>query len=260
MIGPLAGLPPNEAARLASALDTGLLVPPYTATTVAFVIGSTHAAGVAGALASLDAAGSPPRATAAWIRAIATERAQVRPPDLVWSGPDMGAVHGRQTRAVYEELFGSARERLWVSTFVIHNPAGIFDTLARRMDAMPRLAVTLLLNIERRHGDTSAADAIAIRFATEFKRNWPGTRRPDVYYDPRSVDIGDGPGAVLHAKAVVHDNEQLFVTSANLTPKALERNIEAGLLVRDRSLAQALASHFQRLIDTGLVMPLPQVP
>ena len=62
--------------------------------------------------------------------------------------------------------------------------------------------------------------------------------------------------AVLHAKAVVHDNEQVFITSANLTPKAFERNIEAGLLVRDRSLA----SHFQRLIDTGLVVPLPAVP
>ena len=120
--------------------------------------------------------------------------------------------------------------------------------------------MTPVLNIERRHGDTSAADAIAIRFATDFKRNWPGTRRPDIYYDPRSVDTGEGPGAVLHAKAVVHDNEQVFVTSANLTPKALEWNIEAGLLVRDRALAQALAAHFQRLIDTGLVMPLPAVP
>ena len=77
---------------------------------------------------------------------------------------------------------------------------------------------------------------------------------------PRSVDPGDGPGAVLHAKAVVHDNEQVFVTSANLTPKALDRNSEAGLLVRDRTLAQSLASHFRRLIDTTLVMPLPPVP
>ena len=65
---------------------------------------------------------------------------------------------------------------------------------------------------------------------------------------------------MLHAKAVVHDNEHVFVTSANLTPKALDRNIEAGLLVRDRTLAQALASHFQRLIDTGLIVPLPPVP
>ena len=76
----------------------------------------------------------------------------------------------------------------------------------------------------------------------------------------RGGDPGDAPGAVLHAKAVVHDNELVFVTSAKLTPKALERNIEAGLLVRDRTLAQALAAHFQRLIDTSLVVPLPQVP
>jgi len=88
----------------------------------------------------------------------------------------------------------------------------------------------------------------------------PSTRVDDVYFDPRSVNPGDGHGEVLHAKAVVQDSEQVFVTSANLTPKALERNIEAGLLVRDRALAQTLASHFQRLIDTGLVMPLPAVP
>ena len=61
-------------------------------------------------------------------------------------------------------------------------------------------------------------------------------------------------------EAVVQDSDQVFVTSANLTPKALERNIEAGLLVRDRSLAQALESHFQQIIDTTLVVPLPPVP
>jgi len=116
----------------------------------------------------------------------------------------------------------------------------------------------LLPNIERRHGDTSAGDAITSRFSTDFKKDWRGTRRPQVY-DPRPVDPGDGPGAVLHAMAVVQDNEQDFLTSANVTPNPLERDIEAGLLVNDRSLAQTLASHFQFLIDNGLVMPLPQV-
>ena len=116
------------------------------------------------------------------------------------------------------------------------------------------------LTIERRHGDTSAADAIVSRFATDFRKAWPGTRRPLVYYDLRSVDQSHCAGAVFHAKAVVHASEQVFVTSANLTPKALELNIEAGLLVRDRALAQTLASHFQRLIDTELVMPMPAVP
>jgi phosphatidylserine/phosphatidylglycerophosphate/cardiolipin synthase-like enzyme len=49
------------------------------------------------------------------------------------------------------------------------------------------------------------------------------------------------------------------VTSANLTPNALTRNIQAGLLVRDRSLAQTVASYFQRHMETGLVVPLPPV-
>ena len=128
------------------------------------------------------------------------------------------------------------------------------------MTSDPVDTLTTPEGVERRNGDTSAADAITSRFATDFNRNWPGTRRPEVNYDPRSVDPGDGPGAVLYAKAVVQDNKQVFVTSANLTPKALDRNIEAGLPVSDRSLAQTLASHFQRLIDTGLVVPLPPVP
>jgi hypothetical protein len=37
------------------------------------------------------------------------------------------------------------------------------------------------------------------------------------------------PLAVLHAKAVVADDEAVLVTSANLTEAALDRNIELGV-------------------------------
>ena len=53
------------------------------------------------------------------------------------------------------------------------------------------------------------------------------------------------------------DDEAVFVTSANLTEAALDRNIEVGLLVRDRALALSLSSHFRGLIDRGLLKPLP---
>jgi phosphatidylserine/phosphatidylglycerophosphate/cardiolipin synthase-like enzyme len=46
----------------------------------------------------------------------------------------------------------------------------------------------------------------------------------------------------------VADDETVFVTSANLTEAALDRNIEAGLLVRDRALAASVSSHFRGLI------------
>ena len=77
-----------------------------------------------------------------------------------------------------------------------------------------------------------------------------------MYFDPRALEI-DGPGGVLHAKAVVADEERVFITSANLTEAALDRNIEIGLLVRDTPLALSVVSHFRGLIDRELLRPLP---
>ena len=95
------------------------------------------------------------------------------------------------------------------------------------------------------------------RFAARlWNHEWPGERRPDVFYDPRSV-ADDAPGAVLHAKAIVADDRAAFVTSANLTEAAFDRNIEVGVLTRDAALAAALARHFQVLIDRRLLVPLP---
>jgi phosphatidylserine/phosphatidylglycerophosphate/cardiolipin synthase-like enzyme len=125
------------------------------------------------------------------------------------------------------------------------------------MDALAGVRVTLLLNIQRKRGDTTAANELVRRFADRFWRaDWPGTSRPSVYYDPRALEL-DGPAGVLHAKAVVIDEEVVFVTSANLTEAALDRNIELGLLVRDRALAASVSTHFRALIDRGLLRPLP---
>ena len=62
---------------------------------------------------------------------------------------------------------------------------------------------------------------------------------------------------MLHAKAVVADDEAVFVTSANFTEAALDRNFELGLLVRDRALAASVVQHFRGLIERGHLMPLP---
>ena len=107
--------------------------------------------------------------------------------------------------------------------------------------------------------DTTSAEHLVRRFADRFwKDEWPGNARPRVFYDPRSVDPHDA--GVLHAKAVVADNEAVFVTSANLTEAALDHNIEVGLLVRDRTLAASVTTHFTTLIDRSLLRPLRREP
>ena len=125
------------------------------------------------------------------------------------------------------------------------------------MEATSALRVTLLLNIQRKKGDTTSSEQLVRRFAEHFWRtDWPGSSRPKVFYDPRALDT-DGPGGVLHAKAVVADDEAIFITSANLTEAALDRNIELGVLIRDPAVALTVVGYFQNLVNHDLLKPLP---
>ena len=151
----------------------------------------------------------------------------------------------------------NAAKSVWMSTYVYFDGPRAFADLARRMDEIPGLRAVLMLNIQRARGDTTAPDQLVRRFADRFwGTDWPGTSKPAVYFDPRSLDP-DGPAGVLHAKAVVVDDEAVFITSANLTAAALDRNIELGLLTRDAALVASVTAHFQGLIDTNLLKPLP---
>jgi phosphatidylserine/phosphatidylglycerophosphate/cardiolipin synthase-like enzyme len=55
----------------------------------------------------------------------------------------------------------------------------------------------------------------------------------------------------------VIDHARAFITSANLTEGAQERNIESGVLVSDRGLAQALTAQFESLVQTKALRRLP---
>ena len=258
MIEGLLDLPGHIRARLASALESGLLVTPCTATSLRSVLGlGERTEEIAAALLDLGRMGISGPAAAAWIRGVEEAISRTLRPDLVWSGPEVPGVHARDTRQVYEELLGSAERSVWASTYAFFDGPKAFQVLAHRMTERTALRVTLLLNIQRKRGDTTAADQLVRKFTDRFwATDWPGKSRPSVFYDPRALDL-DGPTGVLHAKAVVVDDEAVFVTSANLTEAALDRNIEIGLLVRDRAIAASVSSHFRALIDRRLLHPLP---
>ena len=258
MIEALFGLPSHLRRRLAGALESGIVDTSSSPASLRSVVGLREGGeDVVAALGSLQAMGISGRAAAAWIRTVEDFGSRIPRPDLVWSGPEVPGVHARDTRRVYEELLSSAKRSIWASSYVYFDGPKAFEVLARRMDDIPDLRLTLLLNIQRKKGDTTASDQLVRRFADRFwKKDWPGSSKPTVFYDPRSLEP-DGPGGVLHAKAVVTDDKAVFVTSANLTEAALDRNIELGLLIRDHALALSVSAHFQGLIDRGLLLPLP---
>ena len=258
MIDALLELPAHLRQRLAKALETGLVSAPFSSGALRSSLGVGELGeDVGAALSSLEKLGIAGPAAAAWIRTIEQVAARTPRPDLVWSGPEVPGVHARNSRRVFEELLGSAERSIWASTYAFFDGPAVFQTLAHRMVVKPELQVTLLLNIQRKRGDTTATAQLVRKFADRFwSTDWPGVSRPKVFFDPRALDM-DGPAGVLHAKAVVVDNEVVFVTSANLTEAALDRNIELGLLVRDRALAASVASHFRLLIDQQRLRPLP---
>ncbi|WP_428386440.1 DISARM system phospholipase D-like protein DrmC [Mucisphaera sp.] len=252
-------IPPHIRERLIKALETGLAPYPCTAVGLRSALGNAEV--LPASIQAINAVaryGVDASCAAAWLRSVSAASSASASPDLVWSGPEVPGVHARDTRRVYEELQGTFKTALWLSTYAFFDGPKAFELLARRLDEDPSLDVWLLLNIQRPKGDTSMASDVVRRFTDTFwTHDWPGVTRPRVYFDPRSLELNTTRG-VLHAKAVVADDEVVFITSANMTEAAFDRNFELGVLSRDRALAASVARHFQALIDQGLLSPLPQ--
>jgi phosphatidylserine/phosphatidylglycerophosphate/cardiolipin synthase-like enzyme len=169
--------------------------------------------------------------------------------DLVLSGPDVADFPTRDTAAVICEIIEAAGTEVLVAGYAIHNARRVFERLAHRMQERPDLRVTLVVDIGRPWSDTSLDSQVVARFAHEFRtKHWPWHPMPPIYYDPRSLSMANDKRSAMHAKCVVVDRQIAFITSANLTEAAQERNIEVGVAVRDAPLAARLVGWFEGLI------------
>jgi phosphatidylserine/phosphatidylglycerophosphate/cardiolipin synthase-like enzyme len=87
---------------------------------------------------------------------------------------------------------------------------------------------------------------------------WPfGDPVPHIDYDKRALVAGP-PYSSLHAKCVVVDGTKAFISSANFTQRAQERNIEVGVLIEDPNFGSYLAGQWLGLIESGLVAEYPR--
>ena len=177
--------------------------------------------------------------------------------DVVVSGPDVTAA-ARDAGVVMRQLFNKAKERVLAVGFAIHQGRFVFETLADCLDACESLEVTLCLDVRREPTSTSLDSSIVRGFADIFaEREWPGTRLPQPYYDPRSLAQLGSMRSALHAKCVVIDGSEALVTSAKFTEAAQVRNIELGLHVNSLEIAGRVENHFHSLIRSGHLAKLP---
>ena len=241
--------------RLAEMLESNLLTPPFSGVTLRNLVDEAHVGSVSDLLSGLSGERLSLNQIALVIRAFNTGR-ESNPTlssvvDVVVSGPDVTAT-ARDTGVVTRQLFSEAKEKVLVVGFAIHQGRDIFQTLASRLDADQSMEVTLCVDVHRAPGNTSLSSQIVRRFAANFVGNeWPGTRLPRLFYDPRSLQVGGISRSSLHAKCVVIDGTEALVTSANFTEAAQARNIELGLHIKSSIIAGQIEAHFRSLMAAG---------
>jgi PLD-like domain len=215
----------------------------------------------------LQAEGMKVEHIAYMLQLLANERRQTQNQhdaiDLVWTGEEVLGSESRDTYVVVQELFRSATKNVLISSYALDTGSKsykLFQPLVEQMEQYPGLSVRMFLNIKRPHRSTDSNATILRQFAETFRNQvWPGKRLPEVLYDPRSLEKTPGPKACLHAKCIVIDSEKLFITSANFTEAAHQRNIEAGILVSDKVAAKAMQSQFEMLANRKILQRLPGI-
>lgn len=248
----------HHLATLAKALREGRLCPPFSPVSVGHYVPQGAIDPLTAELQKLVTEGMLPTHIAFTLELLQQERTSQQELDnrleLVWTGPDVPKPGMRDTAVVVRELFRQATTSVLIASYSLDRPEHIrqlFGELANKMDHCPDLKVRMFVDVHRKKSNQTTPALVWLRqFAENFRQNlWPGTRLPEVFYDPRALEDGEKQ-ARLHAKCVIVDDRQFFITSANFSKAAHTRNIEAGILLDDPRRAIELRQRFDTLIST----------
>ncbi|MBL8217535.1 MAG: hypothetical protein JNK87_42840 [Bryobacterales bacterium] len=249
----LTELAASDLRALSAAIRAGRLRPPYSSIAVGRLVGTMRGDVVSRALTQFVEAGASDAALAMFLDTLTVSMGRQRPledlVEVVTTGPEVS--DGRDTGIVVQDLFRRARKTVLVSGYKLYDARGLFSELANRLMADEALRVRMFLDVGS-EDPLSEKDAVRA-FVRDFRRfHWPGACRvPEVFYDPRTVSRDPAVRAVLHAKCVVVDETELFVSSANFTEAAQARNIEVGLLVQSGNLAKEVTGFYEALVRKG---------
>jgi phosphatidylserine/phosphatidylglycerophosphate/cardiolipin synthase-like enzyme len=173
-----------------------------------------------------------------------------RSTEVIWTGPANTRFPVRRIDQVLYDLVSQARRRIILITFAAHRIRHLCVLLTK---AVKRgVALTLIVESEDESEGQLTRDALAalqnVPLASTRICYWPSGKR--------KRNQAGRPGK-LHIKCAIVDDVAV-VGSANLTDDAFNRNMELGILIREKVTVTAIAEHFRELISRGILVELPQ--
>jgi len=161
--------------------------------------------------------------------------------ELVWTGPTTPFVSARRTEQALLQVINAAEQKLFITSFIAYDVSTIVKALNAAADR--GVVISMLLELSQHHGGSISFDAIGkMSVLVPAAKLYAWRDKADAFSD----------GSV-HAKVAVADGRICFITSANLTGYAMEKNMEAGVLISGGQLPQLLLEHLMALVGTETV-------
>lgn len=249
----IADIPTSILRALRGALESGQMRAPVSREELALHAAKNQVALLYGVLG-----GHSEPACVTILRSVLEERARnAHPrPELVWTGPEGVQAHAHDTAVVLRELFEGARKRVVLAGYSFRNAESVLEPL---YTVMVEHGVEAHFFVDVKQPDHQPANEEAYgeeQLARFLEANWPfGTVQPTLYCDRRALRPGlGGAYCSLHAKCVAVDSRRAFISSANFTLRAHDRNIETGVLINDPHFAQQLDRQWMSLVQGGFVL------
>ncbi|MBO6824472.1 MAG: hypothetical protein JJ883_19345 [Thalassospira sp.] len=147
----------------------------------------------------------------------------------------------RKTEQALLQVIKTAKKKFFLTSFVAYDVASILTALAEATER--GVEISMLLESSDAHGGGVSVDAIG-----HMKKALPSAK---VFYWREKTDAFFG--GKVHAKVAVADEVLCFLSSANLTGHAMEKNMEAGVLIRGGDIPRKLHQHLEALITTKIL-------
>jgi len=162
--------------------------------------------------------------------------------ELVWTGPVTSVVSARKTEQVLLQVINQAKSELLITSFVAYK----VDSLIQALNSACDRGVQLFLLLESSIDD---GGSIEIDVIAKMKKVIPMAH---VYaWKDKAIEF---EGGRVHAKVAVADKSACFITSANLTGYAMEKNMELGLLINGGTIPGLISEHLKSLVDTKVLL------
>ena len=161
--------------------------------------------------------------------------------ELVWTGPTTPFVSARRTEQALLQVIEAAKETLFVTSFVAYDISTVVSALNKA--SARGVTVSMLLESSQDHGGSISFDAIS-----KMRALIPSAKLYS--WRERVSPFAEGK---VHAKVAVADGRVCFITSANLTGFAMDKNMEAGVLISGGDIPKTLEEHLRALVVTRIV-------